>query len=127
MNNLILRRRHRVPIYELAVTLYVAHDAVVTFNRLAADYGLTPETKDEGFKAMSICDGHGRFALFFNKQDLTENAVTHEVRHCTDDILAHIGHSHCNKCSNEPHAYLSGYLQAWVKRQLKTAGIRLAS
>ena len=123
--NLIVHAKHRLPIYGYQIHLYVSHDAVKTFNRVCHLWDCEPETgKGAGFRAMCINDGEGCFAIFFNKGDVIESSISHEVKHCTDDIMDYIGAGHCKKCSQEPQAYLTGYLSCWVRRVLKRKGIR---
>lgn len=124
MKNLLLKAKHKVPIYDVSLFLYVSNNAKKTYNRVCKTFKLEPDK--DGFKAMAVWDGEGHFLLFFNHVQLTENAVAHECRHITDGIMRHIGQTVCKHCSiTEYHAYLQGYIQAWVKQQLKRAGLRV--
>ncbi len=118
-----VKRYLRLPIYNVNVLLYVSGDAIKTFNRIAA------RSKMEQITGVgdAVCqsDGKGNFYLVFNRSVLDENAVAHEVGHCTDRVMEFIEHNHCKHCSNEPHQYLRGYLQEWVKRTLKRAGVKV--
>ena len=120
--NLILKATHRIPIYEMDVFLYVAHDAVKTFNCVADAWGLE---KEPAFDALATSDGQGAFGLFFHKELLTERNISHEVKHCADSIMDYVGQKHCHSCPNEARAFMTGYLQKWVKGRLKRAGLRV--
>lgn len=118
-----MKRYHYLPIYNVGVTLHVSDNPTRTFNRVATAVGM--ERVDGAFDAICQSDGKGDFFLVFGWNSVTENAIAHEVGHCTDRIMEFIEHNHCKHCSNEPHQYLRGYLQEWVKRSLKRAGVRV--
>lgn len=124
MANMVLKRYLYEEIYRVGITLYVAHNAVVTYRRVAARFKLDPIAFGD-FGALTLWDGEGDLAMLFHKDSLCEADIAHEIKHCADLIMEHIGHSHCKRCSNEPAAYLVGYLTAWVRTQLKRAKLKI--
>src|SRR5581483_2740605 len=119
MKNLVLRAYHKIPIYEKDLFLYVSHNARNTYNRVAVRWNLKQD--DDNFKALSIMDGDGSFAIFIRLDQLCENTIAHEVDHTACYIRSYIGHK--PNRDDEPRAYLVGHIAGWIKKQLKRANL----
>lgn len=123
MKNLALRAYHKVPVFELALYLYVSRDAEKTYNAVARHWGLE---LGGNFDALAMSDGTGAFAVFFHADKLTEQNIGHEVDHLVNDfMMPYIGQFRCKKCGSESHSHLVGYLQKWIKGRLKRAGLKV--
>lgn len=118
-----MKRYHYIPIYNVNLTLHVTDNATRTYNQIAFHYKMDRVLGDSD--AICQSDGKGNFFLVFKRESVSENTIAHEVNHCTDRIMEFIDHNHCSHCSNEPRAYLCGYIQGWVKSQLKAARVRM--
>ncbi len=115
MKNLLLKRRFKVPLYDVAVWVVVAHDAIRAHNALSKRFKLKRE-EPGSFRA--ICVGRGnQFGLFFHADKICEDDIGHELTHCVEFIMDYIGNE-CIKCA-EPRSYLNGYLHKRVYNLLR--------
>lgn len=120
--NIRAREHTTVPIYDLDLWLIVAKDAVAarkTFDPLLGVY-------DGGdFRALA-CYNDFRFAIFFHAHSVDHAIVSHEIMHVATRMLDFVGqdfHPHNHEC----YTYLTGWITAWVYRQLKKAKIRVTT
>lgn len=111
-NNIVLSRWFSVPIYDREVLIVVAHDAVAAAKR----YKKTFELGDVGSDWAALCvNGNARHGIFFHTALLLNSYIAHEISHLVTYIKHEIGdHPCCSERSDEPDAYLSGYLTARI-------------
>ena len=123
MKNLVLKAYVCVPLYEQHVWLYAARDPVKTYYRIAKKFKHKPD--DGPFQAISITDDVNQHAMLFYAGSVSENDIAHEIKHIADFIMDATGRKTCEKCRDEPTAYLVGYLAVWAKKKLKRAGVKV--
>lgn len=122
MKNVVLRRKFKVPIFEAAVYVIVAHEPHLA---LARSRHFPCSNNDGTFLGCCIANAeHGQFGLFFRYFGLNENVVAHEVDHLRDEIEKWLGER--NK-AHEYRAHLLGWLQARVRSLLVKNKIEIAS
>jgi hypothetical protein len=119
--NLLLKRRLSIPIYGSVVLLYISRNPSKTHKRLKSTGAI--EGGMEGNQGGTYSDGKNGFYILFELGEITKSAIAHEASHCAEWILQHVGHGGCRHCSNEPFAYLLGYIQTWIELQVNLAGI----
>lgn len=118
--NIVLRKKVYCHLYEVSIWLVVARDA------LKARIGMMEEFDSyDGPEFQAVCSWYGNnFGVFFPAADVRHRDIGHELHHCSQRILQRCG-DRLSDDRPEPHAYLNGWLHAWVYKALKGAKIRI--
>jgi hypothetical protein len=124
----VVTKLHHVPIYDLRLLVGVYHKPEAINARLRPMFGEI----DVGVNIASCLWRNANFGLVFQRDELCHEVIGHEVFHATHRMLRYIG-AKFKRGSNEPHAYLCGYLtqlvysdmSAWGETVLPMNGFKL--
>src|SRR5690606_8180089 len=87
------------------------------------DYKVKAEGLSEEMWAVTLwrtCE----HAIFLQRGFITHRVIAHEIHHVQTRLFADIGHKPPDT-SDEPAAYLVGYITGWLYGQLKRHGVKV--
>lgn len=105
----------KAPLYGCRIGFFVGGNDFVA--RSIKNFRFHAPRGDDGYEAfVGFC--RGKMVLVIGRKYLNHGVISHEVRHLTDEVMEHIGHTP-GDTANEAAAYLNEWLTNWVYRQLK--------
>jgi hypothetical protein len=113
--------RTKVPIYDLGLVLSVSETLEEAYDALPNCFDAKDEVVDDKAAAFFLSNG-GIFAIGLARESLTHRYIAHEIHHTSGEIMGHVEADH-HEWSDEPVAYLHGWITEWVYGRLRKANL----